>query len=115
MVKGRTCPISSASPNRGGRSTSVDAELAAIRLAVCKALSLPDCETLYLFSDCLPAMQAALDCSEHGGQAHSLAVCCALFDWLPALDRRHLVLIHSPSHLKWGPQGEAHDYICSLP
>src|SRR4051794_25907691 len=54
-------------------------------------------------------MWAALDCSKHGGQQHSL------FDWLPVSHCMHLVLIHSPSHLKWGPQGEAHDYIHSLP
>ncbi|PPR07541.1 hypothetical protein CVT24_006987 [Panaeolus cyanescens] len=57
-----------------GRATSVDAELAGICVALCKALALPGCTAVYLFSNCLPALRLVTDCTEHGGQQHSLAI-----------------------------------------
>ncbi|PPQ87764.1 hypothetical protein CVT24_002935, partial [Panaeolus cyanescens] len=98
-----------------GRATSVDAELAGVRVALCKAVSLPGCTAVYLFSDCLPALRLAMDCTEHGGQRHSLAIVCSLSGWLQESANRRVYLIHSPSRLKWGPQGEAHELLQARP
>ncbi|PPR07965.1 hypothetical protein CVT24_002585 [Panaeolus cyanescens] len=100
---------------RVGRATSVDTELAGICVALCKALALPGCTVVYLFSDCLPALRLATDCTEHSGQQHSLAIVRALAGWLPESANHRVYLIHSPSRLKWGPQGEAHELLQARP
>ncbi|PPR06713.1 hypothetical protein CVT24_013033 [Panaeolus cyanescens] len=98
-----------------GCATSVDAELAGICVALCKALALPGCNAVYLFSNCLPALRLATDCTEYGGQQHSLAIVQTLSGWLPESANHCIYLIHSPSCLKWGPQGEAHELLQACP
>jgi len=97
-----------------GRVTAPDAELYAIRAAVGKAASLPNVETITLFTDSIASARRAVNPSVHSGQGHSLAVCCALEQWFANSSRSiKFVMVHS--RFKWGPQHEAHEFVRGLP
>ena len=57
-----------------GRVTAPDAELFAIRAAVVKACSLPDCDSITVFTDSMASARRSVNPSVHSGQGHSLAV-----------------------------------------
>ncbi|KAJ2911570.1 hypothetical protein MD484_g8847, partial [Candolleomyces efflorescens] len=98
-----------------GRVLSADAELFAIRMAVCKAVTLENCSRIIIFTDSMAAARKAVDPSIHSGQTHSLAVCKALARWFQISEDHTLIFAESPSKLKWGLQHAAHNHARSLP
>jgi hypothetical protein len=98
-----------------GRVLASDAELFAIRAAVCKATGFVNCDRIVLFTDSIGMAKRAVDPSIHSGQAHSLAVCKALNTWLSVSPDRRVDFIETPSKLKWGIQHAAHLRARSLP
>ena len=98
-----------------GRILSADAELFAIRHAVVQGTSLPKCDRIYVFTDSLAVARKVVDPSVHAHQAHSLAVCAALEEWLGAKVGRSITFVEVPSQLEWNVHQEAHAFATSLP
>jgi hypothetical protein len=73
-----------------GRVLSTDAELFTVCMAVCKAVTLEDCHHIIIFTDSMVVAKQAVDPSVHSKQAHSLATCKALAQWL-AISENHRV------------------------
>ncbi|KAF4613307.1 hypothetical protein D9613_011208 [Agrocybe pediades] len=92
-----------------GRVTAPDAELFAIRSAVCLAVQQDNCERIVVFTDSLTSAKRAVDPTLHSGQGHSLAVCRALEPWLAEDADCSITFIQVPSKLKWKIHQEAHD------
>jgi len=68
-----------------------------------------------IFMDSMASAKRALDPSPHSGQGHSLAVCKCLGQWFAESPDHKLAFIQSPSSLKWGIHGQAHDFVCDIP
>jgi hypothetical protein len=98
-----------------GRVLSTDAELSAVRMAVCKAVTLEDCHHIIIFTDSMVAAKRAVDPSVHSGQAHSLATCKALAQWFALSENHRAEFIATLSKLEWGLQYAAHCRARSLP
>ena len=77
--------------------------------------SLPKCDRIYVFTDSLAAARRSVDPSTHAGQAHSLAVCAALEEWLSAKEGRSITFVKVPSRLEWNIHQEAHAFATGLP
>ncbi|KAF5356981.1 hypothetical protein D9756_006350 [Leucocoprinus leucothites] len=93
-----------------GKATTPDAELFALQLGVEHACCVPNAKLIVLFTDHITAVQSAVDPSTHSGQAHSLAVCGCLMEWLGA-DAEHTIEFHEVrSHLKWPFHQSVHAY-----
>ena len=95
-----------------GKATASDAELAAIRFAVSKAIKQPGVDKIVVFSDSLAAMRKALDASLHSGQAHSIAICSGIRKWIGGgshAQPRNIHFVHVPSKLEWDIHQEAHE------
>ncbi|KAF4611997.1 hypothetical protein D9613_003793 [Agrocybe pediades] len=92
-----------------GRVTAPDAELFAIRSAVCLAIQQDNCERIVVFTDSLTSAKRAVDPTLHSGQGHSLAVCRALEPWLAEDADCSITFVQVPSKLKWKIHQEAHD------
>jgi len=90
------------------------AELYAICAAIVKACSLPDVNSITLFTDSIASARRAVNPSVHSGQGHSLAVCRALEQWF-ANGGRSVTFVMVHSRFEWGPHHEAHEFIRGLP
>ncbi|KAK1219503.1 hypothetical protein PQX77_017770, partial [Marasmius sp. AFHP31] len=87
-----------------GRVLAPCAELAAIRFA-----------RITVFTDSIAAAEKAVDPSLHSGQAHSLAVCKALNEWLLGDDDREIKFVEVPSSAKWSVHHSAHLFVRGMP
>ncbi|KAJ3518375.1 hypothetical protein NMY22_g13710 [Coprinellus aureogranulatus] len=97
-----------------GRVLSTDAELTAIRFALCRAVLRPGCERIVLFTDSIAMARRAVDPSVHSGQTHSLAVCKALATWFSGHPERSILFVETPSKLKWGIHHRAHRHATGM-
>ncbi|KAJ2926390.1 hypothetical protein H1R20_g10713, partial [Candolleomyces eurysporus] len=98
-----------------GKTTSACAELFAIRAAVVRATILNGCDHIIVFTNSMSSARRSVDPSVHSGQAHSLAVCKALNQWLSEGEDRYIEFIGTLSKLEWGVQHKAHRAARSLP
>ncbi|KAF5318640.1 hypothetical protein D9619_010812 [Psilocybe cf. subviscida] len=96
-----------------GRVTAHDAELYAIRSAVVQCTQ-HDAKRIVIFTDAIGSARVAVDPSLHSGQAHSLAVCAALYRWLQGDKERTITFVNVPSALRWSLHGQAHQYATQL-
>ncbi|KAJ2923685.1 hypothetical protein H1R20_g13405, partial [Candolleomyces eurysporus] len=71
---------------------------------VVRATTLDGCDRIIVFTDSLSSARRLVDPSVHSGQAHSLAVCKALDQWLLEGEDRYIEFIGTPSKLEWGVQ-----------
>jgi hypothetical protein len=90
-------------------------ELFAVCIAVCKAVTLEDCQHIIIFTNPMVAAKRAVDPSVHSGQAHSLATCKALAQWFTMSENHRVEFITTPSKIEWGLQYAAHCRARSLP
>ncbi|KAK1216658.1 hypothetical protein PQX77_020713, partial [Marasmius sp. AFHP31] len=94
-----------------GRVLAPCAELVAIRFAVTRVTSGAELyERITVFTDSIAAAERAVDPSLHSGQAHSLAVCKALNEWLHDDDDREIKFVEVPSSADCAPQTSL-DYL----
>ncbi|KAK1220447.1 hypothetical protein PQX77_016791 [Marasmius sp. AFHP31] len=63
----------------------------------------------------MAAAERAVDPSLHSGQAHSLAVCKALNEWLREDDDCEIKFVEVPSSAKWSVHHSAHLFVWDLP
>ncbi|KAJ3537348.1 hypothetical protein NMY22_g5628 [Coprinellus aureogranulatus] len=97
-----------------GRVLSTDAELTAIRFALCHAVLRPGCNRIVLFTDSIAMARRAVDLSVHSGQTHSLAVCKALATWFSGHPERSVLFVETPSKLNWGIHYCAHQHATGM-
>ncbi|KAK1218760.1 hypothetical protein PQX77_018535, partial [Marasmius sp. AFHP31] len=99
-----------------GRVLAPCAELVAIRFAVTWVTSGAEpYKCITVFTDSIAAAERAVDPSLHSGQAHSLAVCKALNEWLLGDDDREIKFVEVPSSAKWSVHHSAHLFVRGLP
>ncbi|KAF9440035.1 hypothetical protein P691DRAFT_768399, partial [Macrolepiota fuliginosa MF-IS2] len=91
-----------------------DAEQAAIRLALCKATTLPRCKSILVFTDSLALARRAVDPSIQSGQFLSLAVVQSLCPWLEASADWVVQVYQVPSKEEWHCHKEAHNFASDL-
>ena len=91
-----------------GRTTALDAELFAIRLGVAKTVSF-DIKHIILTTDSLSVARRAVDPSVHSGQAHSLAVVCALRGFFTGQPDYSIDFWDCPSNAQWSLHYLVHD------
>ncbi|KAF9440943.1 hypothetical protein P691DRAFT_685737, partial [Macrolepiota fuliginosa MF-IS2] len=97
-----------------GRVLALDAEQAVIWLALCKATTLPGCESILVFTDSLASARCAMDPSVQSGQFLSLAVVRSLHPWLEASADQVVQIYQVPSKEEWWCHKEAHDFASDL-
>ncbi|KAK1219310.1 hypothetical protein PQX77_017981 [Marasmius sp. AFHP31] len=94
-----------------GRVLAPCAELVAIRFAGTRVTSGAEpYKRITVFTDSIAAAERAVDPSLYSGQAHSLAVCKALNEWLLEEDDREIKFVEVPSSAKCAPQTSL-DYL----
>ncbi|KAK1234705.1 hypothetical protein PQX77_002086 [Marasmius sp. AFHP31] len=99
-----------------GRVLAPCAELVAICFAVTRVTSRAEpYKRITVFTDSIAAAERAVDPSLHSGQAHSLAVCKALNEWLLGDDDREIKFVEVPSSAKWSVHHSAHSFVRGLP
>ncbi|KAK1221827.1 hypothetical protein PQX77_015362 [Marasmius sp. AFHP31] len=99
-----------------GRILAACAELVAICFAVTRVTSGAEpYKRITVFTDSIAAAERAVDPSLHSGQAHSLAVCKALNEWLREDDDREIKFVEVPSSAKWSVHHSAHLFVRGLP
>ncbi|KAK1219358.1 hypothetical protein PQX77_017933 [Marasmius sp. AFHP31] len=99
-----------------GRVLAPCAELVAIRFAVTRVTSGAELyKRITVFTGSIAAAERAVDPSLHSGQAHSLAVCKALNEWLLEDDDREIKFVEVPSSAKWSVHHSAHLFVRGLP
>ncbi|KAK1215566.1 hypothetical protein PQX77_021829 [Marasmius sp. AFHP31] len=99
-----------------GRVLAPCAELVAIRFAVTRVTSGAEpYKRITVFTDSIAAAERAVDPSLHSGQAHSLAVCKALNEWLLEDDDQEIKFVEVPSSAKWSVHYSAHLFVRGLP
>ncbi|KAF5318585.1 hypothetical protein D9619_010813 [Psilocybe cf. subviscida] len=96
-----------------GRVTAHDAELYAIRSAVVQCTQ-HTAKRIVIFTDTIGSARVAVDPSPHSGQAHSLAVCAAIQDWLQGDEERTITFVDVPSALRWSLHRLAHQHATQL-
>ncbi|KAK1216591.1 hypothetical protein PQX77_020774 [Marasmius sp. AFHP31] len=99
-----------------GRVLAPCAEVIAIRFAVTRVASGAEpYKRITIFTDSVAAAERAVDPSLHSGQAHSLAVCKALNEWLLDDNDREIKFVEVPSSAKWSVHHLAHLVVQGLP
>ncbi|KAK1233971.1 hypothetical protein PQX77_002838 [Marasmius sp. AFHP31] len=99
-----------------GRVLAPCAELVAIHFAVTWVTSGAEpYKHIIVLTDSIASAERAVDPSLHSGQAHSLAVCKALNEWLFDDDDREIKFIEVPSSAKWSVHHSAHLFVRGLP
>ncbi|KAK1223716.1 hypothetical protein PQX77_013404 [Marasmius sp. AFHP31] len=99
-----------------GRVLAPCAELVAIRFAVTRVTSGAEpYKRITVFTDSIAVAERAVDPSLHSGQAHSLAVCRALSEWLLEDDDREIKFVEVPSSAKWSVHHSAHLFVRGMP
>ena len=100
----------SSSKAPAGRTTALDAELFAIRLGVTKVTSF-NVKHIILITDSLSAARRAVDLAVHSGQAHSLAIICALRQFFTESPDQLIDFWDCPSNAQWSLYHLVHDNI----
>ncbi|KAK1219569.1 hypothetical protein PQX77_017702 [Marasmius sp. AFHP31] len=99
-----------------GRVLAPCAELAVIHFAVTRVISGAELyKCIIVFTDSIALAERAVDPSLHSGQAHSLAVCKALNEWLFDDDDQEIKFVEVPSSAKWSVHHSAHLFVRGLP
>jgi hypothetical protein len=81
------------------RATAHDAELYTIHSAVAQCTQ-DNAKRIVVFTDAIGQAKLAVDLSLHSGQAHLLAVCAALQNWLLASKEHTITFVDIPSKLR---------------
>jgi hypothetical protein len=97
-----------------GKATSTCAELLALAMGVQHAANSQGCHSILVFTDSVGAANLLLDAEPHSGQAHSIATCRLLRNWLSASPDHRISFHYVSSKASWGPHKEAHDAATSL-
>ena len=90
-----------------GRTTALDAKLFAIRLGVTKATSF-DIKHIILITD---SLRRAVHPAVHSGQAHSLAIICALRQFFAESPDQLIDFWDCPSNAQWSLHHLVHDDV----
>ena len=93
-----------------GRTTALDTELFTVRLGVAKAVSF-DIKHIILITDSLSATRRAVDPLVHSGQAHSLAIVCALRGFFTGQPDHSIDFWDCPSNVQWSLHHLVHDNV----
>ena len=89
---------------------AIQCELFAIRLGVFKATSM-DIECIILITDSLDSARRSVDLSVHSRQAHSLAVCSALWSFFCSGSSHRVKFWDCSSNAKWSLYQMVHNNV----
>ncbi|KAK1234806.1 hypothetical protein PQX77_001983, partial [Marasmius sp. AFHP31] len=98
-----------------GRVMAPCAELVAICFVVTQVPSgVEPYKRITVFTDSIASAEQAVDPSLHSGQAHSLAVCKVLNEWLHDEEDQEIKFVEVPSSAKWSVHHLAHLFVRGL-
>jgi hypothetical protein len=87
---------------------SNNAELLALLSGICLATLVPGSQLICVFTDSLLSAESIVNPVLKSGQAHAIAACWMLIDWLEVDPLQEISFIHVRARLLWGIQAKVH-------